>query len=646
MEIFGENEPQTQVETLEVIESNPLKLNLPDNVFVNTLDKKIEESRRWFASKKDLYKRREKNLEYYLGQQIANLEKKNEIADHKSRYLDNLIWEGEGTLKPVALSRVPDLIAKPGNKSEESKETAERVTEVINNRMRKRETRTVLGKAYRHRPIYFTAIIKCRWDPEKGRLGDYVYENIHPDNIDVDHTASSNKEEFDWIAHHYELSVREILMRWPRKRAELYREIDWVEDNRSEETKLATKLRITEVWYTWYEKKEDKWERIEGVAWKYKKLVFDNIKNPYWDWEGEEILFTHDPDSLEKRKVGEDELRQSLLMGAPLNLTAEKTYFNHFQNPRKPFIFLGYEQLGMQPYDETSRIEQAIPLEDSVNKRGQQITTTAGKSHGTDIYSAESGLKKADVEALDPTDPDESVYVTGDVTKVHKNIPGPQVNPAWFQEQAQNRERGFSMLGTNAALRGVRQGPDPATKTQLFKESDYTRIDDEVEEVVNYAAEQMADWAMQFIKLFYTEEHMIHLIGIDGSITFQKIDRDFIEDGMEVEVSASAVDKLRRRQEAKELARTEMIDPLTFFKDMDLDDPEGRTEKLLMFNAEPALYYETYGKGREGVAGVAGALGEQPVPGGPLAGPPAVLGAPGAGPASPQGGVARPPGVL
>jgi hypothetical protein len=38
------------------------------------------------------------------------------------------------------------------------------------------------------------------------------------------------------------------------------------------------------------------------------------------------------------------------------------------------------------------------------------------------------------------------------------------------------------------------------------------------------------------------------------------------------------------------MAGIQFIDPLSFYRDMGLSDPEGRTENLLMFTADPASY--------------------------------------------------------
>jgi len=594
-------------------EANPLKLDLDDKTFVEVMDSLMEQSRKHFKNL-GLKERRQRNEDYYLGKQIENQEKARELRKYNARYLDNVIFEAEGTLKAVAVSRVPDLIVKPGNESDESRKVAEELTEVINSKFRKRENRLTLGMAYLHRPIYFTGIIKARWDDELGKNGDYIFDVIHPNNVEVDHTStSSNADDMNWICHTYELSIKEILMRWPTKKDKLFDELSWDRDIEPSEKRLATKLKISEIWFTWYKKENDKWVKLEGTAWKYKGVVFDKIKHPYWDWEGETKLFTYDVETKGKSQVGQEEIRNSLVMGQEIpNISSEKIYHNHFSCPRKPFKFMSHEGLGTMPYDETSRIEQVVWLQDNVNVRGKQITELAALAKGKNVFSTDSGLTASDVAQIDMTDPNTDILIDGDLSKVHTFIPGSQPTAALFQDQIQNRDRIFSKMGTNAALRGIKAGETTATQTQLFKESDYTRIDDEVEDTINAAAEWMADWALQFMKLFYTEEHMERIVGKNGDMVFKKLTRDLIEDGVEVAVSASSVDKLRRKREAFDLVGIGMIDPVQFYRDIEASDPEGRARALMLFNTQPMVYFQKYIEGRD-TKQMVQALGQAPV---------------------------------
>jgi len=216
---------------------------------------------------------------------------------------------------------------------------------------------------------------------------------------------------------------------------------------------------------------------------------------------------------------------------------------------------------------------------------------------------------------MDMANPDEDILIDGDVTKVHGFIPGQPAPVQLYREQEQERQKAFAKMKTHSTTRGEKTS-DVATTNQILRESDYGGIDDMVNETINPAAEWMARWAMQFIRLYYKRSHMRKLLGLNGEVTFKRINRDSIEDGMEVIVSASGVDKIRRKTEAYERARMKMTDPLSFFEDTDVPDPVGRTERLRMFMMAPELYHQMYVKHRN-VPEMAQVLQQQPIQGQP-----------------------------
>jgi hypothetical protein len=146
----------------------------------------------------------------------------------------------------------------------------------------------------------------------------------------------------------------------------------------------------------------------------------------------------------------------------------------------------------------------------------------------------------------------------------------------------------YSLSGATA-IRGQLQS-DVATTNQIAREADFTRADDLVEDTINDAVEWMAQWTLHMIKLRYTSDHFKKLAGARGAMTFVKLNRDLIEDGMEVSIKASGTDKLKTQKTAMDMAAMKMIDPLNLYRDMGLSDPEGRTEDLMMFTADPASY--------------------------------------------------------
>lgn len=584
--------PEEQV----VQKSDPLTLELDDTEVVKVVDKWIEDSHRFFKEKYNLFERREKNEIALFGRQIAEREKQRLLKVYESRFSDNVIYEIEASLKPLAMSRLPDLIVTPGNDTEESRKVAEDITKCLDTDLKKRQNRQVAGLAFKHLPVGFTAIVKTRWDPE---LNDYVFENVHYDFIEVDNTCNTkNADDMNWIAQTLPITVQECVMRFPEKKKDLFRQLqlDGLEVGEKEDppTKtLLSEIKIKEVWFKWYKKKESdkeeaeaQWECIYGVMWKYKDVVLKKMRNPNYDYEGENRYFKYDGDN--KKELGQEDVVNFAMTGIlPENVKEEMIYRNYFDKPRMPFFFLGYDQWRKIPYDETSRIEQNLRNQENLDKRGKSIIDKLS-SRLKHIFSKDGGLKKEDIEQLDLDDPRQDLLVEGDVNKVHSAIVPEQPTSQEFKDLGDTRMRMYSLAGANA-IRGEVMS-DTATTSQIAREADFTRADDLVEDTVTELYEWMADWALQFIKLRYTEEHLKRLSGAQGKTTFIKINRDMIEDGMEVIIKASGTDKLKTQNRATEMAQMKMIDPLRYYRDLGLDDPEGRTEDLMLFNTDPLMY--------------------------------------------------------
>ena len=599
------------------VESDPLKLDLEDSELVDVIDDRIEQSSNFYKNELKLLERRKKNLEYLKGIQIDE----SKLKSFSTRYIDNLVYEAEGTIKPIALSRLPDLLVKPGNDTEESKKTAKDLTSIANSDIRQRENRKVLALSFKHLPVYFIGAIKAVWDPQKGDDGDYRFKVVHPDNLVLDHTSATNDPaDMDFVGEATEMSVKEITMKFPKKAEDFLGvvKIQGKQFDKNNEKHMASKVKIWEVWFTWWntaldeETGEQKWERVEGVVWKYKKLVLGKMKNPYWDWQGKRRLFKYELGK--KKELTEEEMRQAVFGSE--GISEQMFFFNHFKDPQKPYFFMGYNQWGEHPMDITSRIEQVILMQDNVNKRGKQISEMNDRAKGKHVFSTESGLTKPDLEEMDMDNPDEDILIDGDVGNVHTFIQGQAAPVQLYKEQALERQKVFAKMGTHSTTRGEREpGPqETATGRQIMRESDFGRIDDLVNETINPAAEWMANWAMQFIKMFYTKDHLRKLIGEDGEVVFTKVNRDLVEDGVEITVSASGVDKLERKREAFERARMQLTDPLSFFIDTDASDPIGRTEKLIVFLSSPELYMQKYVKKRD-TKQMGEALQQQPISG-------------------------------
>lgn len=600
--LIEQSYPKVEDETYLGDDTDPLALDIPDKDLVDIIDKRINDTREWNAKNLDLYERRDRNVKFLFGKQIKDKEDRKELKPYQARNLDNVLYEIESTIKPLAMSQLPDLIVTPGQNTDEAREIAKDLTQSVDTQIKSRELRRVLGLAFKHRSAYFEGIIECVWNPELyGGLGDYEFIVCHPDTIDHDHTpteADANK--MDYIARKVSRKVETVIMQFPDKKAEFIAELKLhgfkMDSNGEPNWKaMATPVEIREVWFTDYKKKDDKWERVEGLMWKYEQCLLGKMKNPYYDYEGRDELFTYDDPQLAstKRALSLQEMQQSMMTGQfPDNVQKERVYNNYFEQPEKPFFFMVYDQWGKQPMDETTSLEQNINNQETLDKRSRQIEETLNQ-RGHFIWSKMAGFKSSHIQKMDHNNPEQDYLVNNLPKDAYAFVPGERPAVQEFQDLDRTRERMYGISGSQA-VRGEIEQNTTATNNQIAREGNYTRADDLVEETINPAAEWMARWALQMIKTRYTQEHFRRMLGKKGEIIFMTLHQNMIDDGMEVMIKASGSDKIRAQNNAQNDAKLGLTDPLSYFEDMDYPDPEGRTARLITYKSALPLYLSAF----------------------------------------------------
>src|SRR3990167_562545 len=623
---------------------DPLRLDIEDDELIKIIDQRVKTSEKYFESKYNLKERRTKNEKFLFCRQVDDLEKDGKLKDYETRSSDNALYEIEASLKPLAMSKLPDMIVTAGVEGDQERDkTADDLSIAINDLNKQREIRQTLGIAFKHLPIYFTAVIKARWNAQKQ---DFEFINVPPEYIIADHTATGrNADDMSFIAQVVPSTVQELFMRFPSKKDKLTDELKKSGVKLSDSPtwkELASEVNYYEVWFDWFRKKtgemltseemttldpEAKWEKVTALVCKYREVILYKELDPNYDWEGEEKMFSYQTpgDESTKQEVDEQTLMMSAMMGVEIpNLTQEKIYHNYFKHSKKPYYFMGYDQWGKTYLDETSRVEQNIRNQENLDDQNKSIVDQL-KQRIKHIWSKDSGMGAGDVQKLDLDDPKMDALVEGDPNKVHAAIQPERPDNAQYVGLRDTRDRMYAMAGA-AAVRGQIQS-DTATTNQIAREADFTRADDLVEDTINAASEWIAEWMMHFIKLRYTEDHMRQIMGTSGGVTYLKLRRDMISDGMEVKIKTSSTDKLKAQRNAMETAGLgpPFTNPIDFFKDMDMDDPEGRTERGLMFMADPSGYFVKYAMHLEGTQEMTQALNAPmgAVPPGPGNSPPA-----------------------
>lgn len=621
--------------------TDPLALDIDDKKLVEIIDKRIKASRTFFASKKyNLYDRRRKNEMYILGRQINSKEERAELKIYESRFMDNALYEIESTIKPIALQQMPDLLITPDNDSPDARKTAETLTKALDTQIKSRQNRIALGIAFKHVPIGFVGWIKAEWNPEKGKYGDFEFRPIHYDYMDFDQTAQSpNCDDMEFVSEICPTTVQMVIMKFPKKRQEFFAELAkdgvFAEQLRGKDdftdSDLATPVNIRQVWFKWYEKETDKkvldsiedvndemsrepgirWKQIRGVIWKFNDCILNKIKNPNFDYVGEErdIIFEDPSDASTKREVTDQERYMAAAFNIPLNSQKETVYRNYFEAPRVPYYMMTYDQYGKVAIDETSRIEQNLRNQQNMDKNGKELEEALGNK-GKHIFSKEAGIESKDIEKMDMDNPRQDILVDGDVSKTHAYIPPVQPQPQAFENLDRTLKRMKDLAGVSAV--GGQLQSEVATSNQIGRENNFTVLDDLVENTINPASEWMAQWSMQFIKLRYTEDHFVYLLGQRGKDAFIALKSNMIQQGMVVKIKASGTDKLKAHNEAQQMWQDQAIDPINFYRDMGFEDYVERAEMYMTFQLDKNAYMVKYVQGLETTAQQAAALAVQP----------------------------------
>jgi hypothetical protein len=164
-----------------------------------------------------------------------------------------------------------------------------------------------------------------------------------------------------------------------------------------------------------------------------------------------------------------------------------------------------------------------------------------------------------------------------------------------YESKQMNRGIAFEMLGLNDTTRGVKPDGDTTLgANQMYREQDFGFIDDLVEDTINDFSEWQAQWTMQFIRLFYTKNHMREIVGKDGDSVFMAINQNYVSDGLVVEVSASAVDKMMRKQLAVQNMKMGVGDLLSYYEDTNQSNPKERAYRAFMQQSSPQMYAQQY----------------------------------------------------
>ncbi len=543
----------TQQEGIEQTQDY-LYIQMSDSEFITSVNEKITNANVYW-DKLQVKKRREVNFKYWIGQQVDAAA----LRDDLEKGSDNAIFRNLETLIPIVTARVPELTATAVYKNEETREYAKNVSRMLPSEWEvTQKIQPLIGRGVRNHQLNFIAVYQYGYDPD---TDEFWTEEISATDLTISRYG-------DFIARTIKTdTVGDLIEKFPKKKNEIAQYFRYTSSEMIPKAVLDSPAEYIEVWTD------------EFCGWKLGEIALDKIKNPHFDYEGREIKM---PDTDETVTVK----------------------YNHFKNPKKPFLFITYFNRGLHVMDDTSLIEQAIGPQDWINKRKRQIGANADSTNGHWVssgdYISEEEFNKITGGI------DEKIWLENGIPADGlMKITGQPLPDYIYNDLLDSRNVLDNLMGTHATTRGESAGNTTATQDIVQKDQDYGRVDGFIRDGVELFASNWFE-AMYHMSLVYrTEDTAIAMPEDDDSETdnllfsrdrvplIRKNNGDVIPVPLVFRVKQGSTlprDEVSEWMRAKEMK--DVLSPMDFFKKTGESNPRELTRNLLIWQTDPFYLFK------------------------------------------------------
>ncbi len=401
--------------------------------------------------------------------------------------------------------------------------------------------------------MYLLGAWKVSWN-----LGedDIDTQSVRPQRLilDPDATIVGTVYRGAYLGEHKMEAASSLIAKFPKSKDIILKELQNPEE-------LATKLGIIEWWTPDY------------VFWTLKKEVLAKSKNPHWNY---------------------DEVGVPTVDANGQSTTVDKMGKNHFSQRKIPYIFLTIFNLGLHPHDDTSLIQQNLPLQDLINKRLRQIDINADTANGTWIGSGDY-ISKEELNKIKGR-PNEKIWMeTGKPSEGIMRDTGREMPGFVYQSLLDYRNEIDNIFGTHNLTRGEESRDQTVRGKLITKQSDTDRIGGGISEYLEQVCDEIFNWWVQMFYVYYDQTHLGAIIGKErAGEYFQIKNSDFGELYLQVSVKEGSLipkDPVSERNEAIDLWAARAIDPITLFERLDFPNPRESAKQLYIWMTHPELMF-------------------------------------------------------
>lgn len=494
-----------------------------DTELVTKINNWVIESKTFYQ---DLLEVQKKSEDYYLGKQT----KRDQVPAHLSNFVQNRIFESVETVLPIITSRPAEFIIKAPDVSELGVQRAQKIQLALADLYDELMISQKLEDAARSALIYRCGFLKVLWDENSDNPN---IKFVRSQRILVPNYGGRFIQDLPYIIEKIDMTYQEIKDFFGDTVATDLASMAMPESNGEEENVNKRVWTIQEVWTDWWR------------AWKYEGKILKKEKNPYWNF---------------------DDVSQ-----------------NHLDKPRKPYFLIAPFSLGKSPIPETSLVEQSMPIQDSLNAIGRIIINHATKTgNGAWLVDSET-MEKEEADQI-RNEPGIIIYGRGVANPNLLRRDSPPSLPNYPFELWNGLNRALdNLFGVHSTTRGEREGKETARGRVLLKNADLGRLDYIVREI-DRSVQEIGNYFVQLIKLFYTDEKKIRYFGPTQNMEVSSISGEDVESGVEILVKSGSTlpkDEISEADQALQLWQQGAIDPISLYEKLKFPNPLESAERLM-----------------------------------------------------------------
>lgn len=544
--VFDDSSVDDITKETGVIDDRPvLSIQTEDRELIANFKRWISDSQAYWNNTKgyNLENVRARNEQYYLGYQIDE----SKLYNYQIPFVDNQIFVGTQAVMAYVTGRDPACEVTPQDKEVQSMVMAEDLETAINIHSERHNLARKIKTSTKNMYTKRIGIIKLYYDADKD---DIIPVAIDPANVILDKDCALGDEP-RFIAEVCTATVAKLIRLFPEREKQIIAALGRV---RKTPKLLGQTVAYNEVWFT----DESGSEPTECVAWYFRDVVLDKIKNPNY-------LYDEDGVQIE----------------------------NFMDVPTKPYVFFNYLNDGSHLIDQTTPIEQAIPLQDILNKRGRQIVENADTANSLLVFKS-GAIPDEQAENI-TRDPNQILMLDTEDGQPVQSAFGeitPHLLPNYvLQDKNDVKNSIHNILGTPSQFRGDDSKREVGTLGEAkMVQSQASGRQDEIVKEIEFSLNRYFRLLVQMMKVWYTEKHDFSTRDNDGNFMFVQLSRESMPDVANITVSQGSimrVDKERRENIGMALAKMGLIDPYNLFKDLGLKDADKRYEALVKFKMSP-----------------------------------------------------------